>query len=141
MSRRIDDEPDPVAVVRAWCNAAGPAMARVAFPSGFQGGRLEVVVVNPSWLRELESRRQELMERLRREKRMGQLREISFVPGAAPERQTPSAFSPPGIPNPVELPPEFLEAARAIVDEDLSRRWTRAISLLLGARRPMPADP
>jgi Dna[CI] antecedent DciA-like protein len=130
---RIHDEPDPVMVVRAWCNAAGPAMARAVFPRGYEGGRLEVVVPDRAWLRELESRREELMQRLRHEKRMHQLREISFVLELSQENREEMAPRPRRESNPLELIPEILSAARAIADEDLSRRWTAAISRLLGA--------
>ncbi|MCI0410330.1 MAG: DciA family protein, partial [Acidobacteria bacterium] len=91
---KVHDEPDPVAVVRAWCNAAGPAMARAAFPVGFESGRLEVAVPDRAWLWELESRREELIRRLRSEKRMDQLREIAFVLGPTPGRQEPMAPPP-----------------------------------------------
>ena len=135
---RIHEEPDPVAVVRAWCNAAGPALARAAFPGGYESGRLEVVVPDRAWLRELESRREELIQRLRHEKRMNQLREITFVLEPAPENQEEMAPSPRRDSKPHELSPEILNAARAITDGDLSRRWTAAIARLLGAPRPIP---
>ena len=133
---RIHDEPDPVAVVRAWCNAAGPAVARAVFPGGYQGGRLEVIVPDRAWLREMEACREELMRRLRREKRMDQLREICLVLDPVPVR--PKEISPAlsGEFDSHPISPEILQAARAIGDEDLSRRWTAAVSRLLGATRP-----
>ena len=135
---RIHDEPDPVAVVRAWCNAAGPAMSRAAFPASYQDGRLELVVPDRSWLRELESRREELMQRLRRERRMDQLREIIVVmEPAAPRVKDLTPFHP-RQPDSPELPPEILQASSAIGDEVLSRRWTAAISRLLGVTRRVP---
>ena len=134
---RIHDEPDPVMVVRAWCQAAGPVMARAVYPGGYESGRLEVVVPDRAWLRELESRREELIQRLRREKRMSQLREISFVLGPAPVSQEQAAPTPPRDSDPLELPSEILRSAQAIDDADLSRRWTAVIARLLGASRPI----
>jgi hypothetical protein len=132
---RIHDEPDAVAVVRAWWNAAGPAMSRAAFPGSYEDGRLEVVVPDRAWLRELESRRDELMQRLRRERRMDQLREIALVLEPALPPAVERASLPSRPPDSPEPPLEILQAARAIGDEDLSRRWTAAIGRLLGATR------
>lgn len=135
---RIHEEPDPVAVVRAWCNAAGPAMSRAAFPASYQDGCLELVVPDRAWLQELESRREELMQRLRRERRMDQLREITLVMEPAPPRvKDPTPFHP-RQPDSPELPPEILQASSAIGDDALARRWTAAISRLLGVARRVP---
>ena len=133
---RIHDEPDPVAVVRAWCNAAGPAMARATFPGGYEGGRLEVIVPDRAWLREMESRREELILRLRREERMDQLREISLVLESAPEKTPPTAPTTRRRLEPEALSPEIVQAAGRIGDADLSRRWLAAVSHLLGAKPP-----
>jgi len=135
---RIHEEPDPVAVVRAWCNAAGPAMSRAAFPASYQDGCLELVVPDRAWLQELESWREELMQRLRRERRMDQLREITLVMEPAPPRvKDPTPFHP-RQPDSPELPPEILQASSAIGDDALARRWTAAISRLLGVARRVP---
>jgi Dna[CI] antecedent DciA-like protein len=129
---KIHDDPEPVAVVRAWCNAAGPGVSYAVFPCGYESGRLEVVVPDRAWLRELECRREELMRRLRRDKRMDQLREISLVLEPAPERPKVIVPLPPCESHALELSPEIVNAARAIADEDLSRRWIAAIARLLG---------
>src|SRR2546426_500986 len=39
--RQASREPDPVAVVRAWWNAAGPALAHVAALRGYEDGLLK----------------------------------------------------------------------------------------------------
>jgi len=135
-------EPEPVAIVRAWVNAAGPEVARVAFPLGLVGGRLQVVVAHENWLRELEGHRQRLLERIRRETGMSGVLEIVFLQessgsqGAGASRARPQE-------DPVHagpIPSEILTAADAIADAEMGRRLARVAANLLARvakRRPL----
>ena len=129
---RNRSEPEPVAIVRAWCGAAGPEVARVAFPRGFVGGRLQVVVSDGNWLRELEGYRQRLLERLRQERGMSGLVDIVLqLEPSGTQRPPGTRRSSDGPTQAGPIPEEILAAAEAIPDREMARRLASAAGNLL----------
>ncbi|PYQ12347.1 MAG: hypothetical protein DMH00_06395 [Acidobacteria bacterium] len=134
-------EPDPIAVVRAWWNVAGPAMAHAAFPQGCSDGRVEVAVQDQTWLREMEIHRQELTTRMRRERGMEALREITLVLAPAGGQRLKIKLAPAPAVHRAELAPEeILSASERIPDRELGHRWAVAVGRLLAASSRGPQD-
>jgi Dna[CI] antecedent, DciA len=128
----MSTEPEPVAIVRAWCRVAGCEMARIAVPRGLEGARLLIAVPDERWLKELEGHRDHLLERLRREAGTRHIREIEILldPSTAPV--APRAAGPPERPaHSGPIPDEIQLAADAIPDAELGRRLASAAAALL----------
>jgi hypothetical protein len=129
---RTPSEPQPVAIVRAWCQVAGWEMARIAFPRGLEGARLQIAVPDERWLRELEGHKEHLVERLRREPGARHIREIEILldPEGAPAAPPVAAASErPAASG--SIPEEIESAASAIPDAELGRRLAGAAAALL----------
>jgi hypothetical protein len=141
MLRALASDPEPVMLLKAWWNAAGPSMARCVSPRGYQQGRLELAVPGQRWLREMQGHLEALRQRLRRERGMEGLVEIVlFLEPLAPSPPDLQSASSTLAPTP-ETPSEIVAAAKAIPDEELAARWTRVVGRSLEAsrrRRPIP---
>lgn len=129
---RTTPEPQPVAIVRAWCRVAGWEMARIAFPRGLEGARLQIAVPDERWLRELEAHKEHLLERLRGEAGARHIRGIDILldPVGAPVAP-PTAAAPERPAGSGSIPEEIQWAASAIPDADLGRRLAGAAAALL----------
>ncbi len=128
------DPLDPLALLAAWWQAAGPPVARVASPRGVVRRRLQVAVPDPHWKRELGALREEILARLRRMEGLEELEGIDLLleeglPGEGPSTRGEELPDAPG-----GAGAEIESSARSIADSALARRWTAAVARLLSRR-------
>jgi|SRR5262245_3051658 len=131
--REAPSEPAPVALVRAWWDCAGEGLARAARPTGVADGKLEVVVADLRWQRQIEDLRDVLLARLRRRKGCENLAGIRVLvePSAG---GMPRAEGGESVSGPLRAPEEIRRAAQSIEDPELGRRWCEAVSRHLRRR-------
>ena len=130
--REAPSEPSPVALVRAWWDAAGPALARAGHPAGMVGNELERVVGDRGWQRQIEELREVLLARLRRRKGLEKLAGIRVALDPSRRAEPQACDRPPA--GSLPAPEEILRAAQAIADAELQARWCSAIGRLLQRR-------
>ena len=124
-TRAIAADSAAIALLKAWWEAAGPTLARAARPAGVAGGRLELLVDDGRWQRQIEEVHEILLARLRRRKGLEDLCGIRVVV----DPRATLAREPDGVPTAVlPAPEEILRAAQSIEDDDLKRRWCGAIA-------------
>jgi len=119
-------------VVRAWAEAAGPAVARNAFPARLsRDGVLHVSTSSSTWAFELSQLASTLQERLEIALGAGAPRVLRFAVGPVPElAPTPEPAPPPAEPSSADEE----RAARLVAsvdDEELRALVARAAALSL----------
>jgi hypothetical protein len=125
--------PPPVALLIAWWRAVGSPMARIVSPRGILGRRLQVAVPDPRWKREIEEHLDQILARLRQDRRLGELEGIDLV--LEPPSATGSGASR-ALPGGVSggAPPESRFSAARISEPGLARRWESAVTTILTRR-------
>ena len=128
---RKENRPEPLRLVEAWSRAVGPQLARVASPRGYETGRLLISVADSLWKKEIERQLPRILSRLRNHPEVPEILEVVLLVEPLP----PVADSHKKSPGPTqasEAPPEeVVRAARKISDDEMARRWTRAVTRIL----------
>ena len=126
------------AIVRAWPQTVGPAIARCAWPQRLgRDGTLRVAAVSSTWAYELDRLAPEILPRLQAALGEDGPARLRFVLGPVPEAPAVDPDAPaPRRPQPAV--PERQEAARlaaAIEDDELRELVVRAAAASLAQRR------
>jgi predicted nucleic acid-binding Zn ribbon protein len=120
-------------LISSWPEIVGPLLSGKTSPAKLRARVLTVLVLNHAWAQELQMRKQDLLDRVRRILGNEEVADIRFLVGPLPDAEPAKREIPPG--NETAIPAAEPEGIAAIADPE-TREILRAVARKAASRKP-----